>query len=622
MIDFPLCNTCNTGYTDPFDRRYHAQTTACFDCGPRYQLLDSEGEIVKTKDVVRTSSQVLKKGSVLAIQGISGTHLVTLTSRAEPITTLRKRKHREQRPFAVMVRDESAIESISRPTEFEMNLLKSWKRPIVLVRKKLDLDVHFEHELVSPGLDTIGIMLPYAPLHHLFFRNLDETALVMTSANPTGVPMYIDPDTIVSSLGSVADFFLVHNRRIHQRADDSVIKILRNDNPVFIRKARGYIPEPMRVNVPKHSLKILGLGPEEKVTGSILHNNHIYQTQHIGDIDRIETADFLLDAINHMVELLGISEFDGISCDLHPEFVTTDIGKRMANEKEIPLHRVQHHHAHLASLMGEHSIDYDTNITCITVDGFGYGSDGKAWGGEILTGNLLDFERRGGLKPVMLPGGDLSARYASRSLLGILRNDIELEDIIKIVKGHPVSPDKVANSKIIYLIEDSIVKGVNTMESTSAGRFLDAASLVLGVAVENSYDAECPMKLEAVAKKTELSIESEYSIIDGERFLDTSRMLSKLIELKKQGVPRSQLAYLIQYQLGSSLAEIACEVAMKEEMKYVGISGGVALNRIITSAVIDVIEESGLRPLVHREIPPGDGGVSVGQALVAAARTV
>ncbi len=620
MMDFPLCNTCNIGYTEPLDRRYHAQTTACAECGPRYRLLDSNGEIVETRDAVRISSQVLKEGSILAVQGISGTHLVTLTSKAEPIITLRKRKHREQRPFAVMARDALAVKSISQPTDSEMRLLASWKRPIVLVRKKYELDVSFEHELVSPGLDTVGVMLPYAPLHHLFFKDLEETALVMTSANPTGVPMYINPSTIVSSLTSVADFFLVHNRRIHQRADDSVIKVLQSKMPVFIRKARGYIPNPMKVNVPRTSLKILGLGPEEKVTGSILQNGHIYQTQHIGDMDRIETADFLLDAIDHMMGLLGISELSGIACDLHPEFTTTDIGRRMADERDIPLYRVQHHHAHLASLMGEYGIDYDTDITCITIDGFGYGSDGKAWGGEILTGNLLQFERKGGLKPIILPGGDLSARYATRSLLGFLRNYIDFEEIISLVKGYPVSFDKVANPETIHLIEESIVKGINIMESTSAGRFLDAASLALGIAVENSYDAECPMKLEAFAKKTELSLESEYSTVDGKRFLDTSKILSKLIELKKQGVPRSQLAYLVQYQLGLSLAEIACEVTAQEGMKHVGMSGGVALNRIITSAVIEVIEESGLTPLIHREVPPGDGGVSVGQALVAAAK--
>ncbi len=620
MTDFPLCNICNTGYTNPFDRRYHAQTTACFTCGPEYKLMNNDGEIIETEDVVLTSTKLLKERSIIAVQGIAGTHLVTITSQPDPILELRRRKRRDKRPFAVMVKDLLATYQISKPTDFETQLITSWRRPIVLIRKKYNSNANFEHELISPGLDTIGVMLPYAPIHHLFFNHLDEIALLMTSANPTGLPMFIEPKTIISKLQSVADYFLIHNRRIHQRADDSVLKIVHEDNPVFLRRARGYVPDPLKVKSPNDKITILGLGPEEKVTGAILKSDYIYQTQHIGDADCLETAEFLLDASIHLMDLVGVSNLDAIACDLHPEFITTKLGRKIADDRDIPLIRVQHHHAHLASLMGEHRIDNNTSITCITVDGFGYGDDGTAWGGEILTGNLSEYTKKGGIKPVILPGGDMTARYASRSLFGLLRSGMTTSDIHKILKGHNVALRQPASIENLLFLEESIKKGINTMTSSSAGRFLDAVSLALGVCSENSYDGECPMKLESIAKESDSNVKIEYSIERNLSFIDTSKFLRELLELKNNGMPKKYIAYIAQWELGSALAEIACDVSISEGIEYVGISGGVALNRIITSAVIKKVLAYNLTPLIHRNIPPGDGGISSGQVLVASAK--
>ncbi|MCK5265629.1 MAG: carbamoyltransferase HypF, partial [Candidatus Thorarchaeota archaeon] len=340
-----------------------------------------------------------------------GTHIATKTSDSKPIEILRKRKNRFQRPFALMVRDLDVIKNLVDINQLEERILTSWRRPIILApRKTLDSNVlpliqDSVLDLIAPGLDSIGVMLPYAPMHHLLFKYSNEPALVMTSANPTGIPMYIDPGTIMRELGNIVDYFLVHNRKIHQRADDSVVKLTDKENPVFIRRARGYVPEPLVFNGPWKSIKVLGVGPEEKVTGALSKSGRVYMTQYIGDTDQVENIEFLTQAIDHMKHLLGISKIDGVVCDLHPEFLSTDLAERISSESDIPLFRVQHHHAHLSSLMVDSLIPIDNHIVCITADGYGHGEDGNAWGGEILVGGFRNYERKGGLMVQDYTGG-------------------------------------------------------------------------------------------------------------------------------------------------------------------------------------------------------------------------
>ena len=622
MIDFPLCDTCNTGYTAPLDRRYHAQTTACEMCGPTYRLLDASGRPVESNDSVLQVSGLIERGSIVAIQGIAGTHIVTKTSSVEPLELLRRRKKRSQRPFAIMVRNLSYLKEIVHLTTKEESLLTSWRRPIVLLKRKSVSDKISNDvvEQIAPGLDTIGVMLPYAPVHHLLFRYTSEPALVMTSANPTGVPMYIRPEVVVSELEDIVDYSLVHNRRVYQRADDSVIKVLPKDNPVFIRRARGYVPEPLRFDGPWKEIKTIALGPEEKVTASVLKSERIYPTQHIGDINRVESLDFLSDALDHMLHLLDINDLDGVACDLHPEFLTTELAEKIANEQDIPLFRIQHHYAHLASMIVDHSLPYDTSIVCITADGYGFGQDGKAWGGEILLGGLSDFKKVGGLKGVNYPGGDLSAVYAARSVVGILDNSLEKDDLLRIVNSAPIGPDTKMTSDILDILIDSLGRQISTMNSTSAGRFLDAVAMVLGVCSENSYDGECPMKLEALAKTTELRIKPLFKKSRNGLVLDTSNGLMRVLELIEEGVNKQEIAYAAQWYLGESLAHIARGVAEENQIQHVGFSGGVALNNIITKAVIDQVHKAQLTPLIHANVPPGDGGISIGQVAIAGAR--
>jgi hydrogenase maturation protein HypF len=628
MEDFPLCDTCNTGYTDPLDRRYHAQTTACDVCGPRYRLVDKDSQSVSDDNPIEVVASLIDGGAIAALQGIAGTHIATQTSDSKPIEILRERKKRFQRPFALMVKDFQLLKKLVDINQLEERILTSWRRPIVLASKKsLNLDVlpliqESVLDLVAPGLDSIGVMLPYAPMHHLLFRYSKESALVMTSANPTGLPMYIDPEVIMKQLGGIADYFLLHDRRIHQRADDSVVKLTSYDNPVFIRRARGYVPEPLVFNGPWKSIKVLGVGPEEKATGTLSKSGRLYMTQYIGDTDQVENIEFLTQAINHMKHLLDISKLDGVACDLHPEFLSTELAERIASDNDIPLFRVQHHHAHLSSLIVDSLIPIDNRIVCITADGYGYGEDGTAWGGEILVGDFKDYERRGGLKAQEYTGGDLSAVYSSRALLGIVGEKLGREKILKILGPAEVSPNQKITADMLDILSKAGNRKLNTIESTSTGRVLDAVAVVLGICTQNSYDGECPMKLEAIARKSDIDLEMEFIKSSYGQVLDTSHLLLQIIELRKKGLSRSELAYAAQQSIGQGLAEIACEVAQDEGILHVGFSGGVAVNKILTRSVTNHIRKNNLVPILHSLVPPGDGGISVGQVATAAARLV
>ena len=632
MVDFPLCNTCNTGYTEPLDRRYHAQTTACRLCGPNYRLMDSRGQQIADTDSIEAAARLLADGAIIAIQGISGTHIATKTSDYRPIETLRLRKKRSQRPFVIMVRDLSTLKRLSPISELEEKLLTSWRKPIVLISKVSDDSLQHEDVLrvipresldsISPGLNTVGVMLPYSPMHHLLFGYIDEPALVMTSANPTGLPMYIEPDIIMNDLREIADYFLVHNRRIHQRSDDSVVKLIDDASPVFIRRARGYVPEPLLFDGPWKGLKVIGVGPEEKATGSISKSCRIYMTQHIGDTNQVENIDFLSEAINHVLHLLDVNRPDAVSCDLHPEFLSTDLAERMAAEYETPLIRVNHHHAHLASIMVDGLIPCDSRIVCITADGFGLGLDGNAWGGEILVGDYNNSVRRGGLKAQKYTGGDLSATYAARSLIGIVGDDLERDRLLEVLGPSFVAPNTQVSESIVDTLLQAESNRLNTVTSTSAGRFLDAVALALGICSENSYDGECPMKLEAAARHTDLRIDSDIVNSDYGPVLDTTRSLLEILDMRERGASRAELAYAAQWHLGESLAKIACDVAIDQEILHVGFSGGVALNRIVTASIQNQVRQYRLVPLFHSLVPPGDGGVSVGQVAAAAARLV
>ena len=430
MDDFPLCDECEVEYKNPLDRRYHAEASCCEVCGPSLELYKNNDQTpvkVDCEDPLEETAKLLDEGKIFAIKGIGGTHLVANVMLEDTVSLLRERLGRENQAFAVMSPDIETVKGYAIVSDAEEETLLSKERPIVILKKSESYDFA---QSVSPGLHNIGVMLPYAPLHHLLFNHTETPAYIMTSANVPGEPMMITNEEILKNLDTIADYYLIHNRRILNRCDDSVARF-RNNELAFIRRSRGYTPEPYdlkgkytNLNPEFDNLNILALGPELDVTFTILKNSKAYVSQHIGNTNKYRTYEFLQEAIKHMMRITKTDSFDAIACDLHPQFFTTRLAKEYAEKYDCPLIPVQHHHAHGISLLNDHHNKDSTNdeMIIIAADGVGYGGDGNSWGGEILYTNIREYERTASLMPQKMPGGDLCTKYPVRMMAAILSN--------------------------------------------------------------------------------------------------------------------------------------------------------------------------------------------------------
>ena len=602
MRVFPMCRDCSREYEDPLDRRFHAEPTCCPVCGPEYILYKGRDR-VNTSDPVRDAAKAIDRGRIVAIKGVGGTHLATKTTMDEPILRIREMLGRPQKPFAVMARDIGSVEDIAFLGAEERNLIESFRRPIVLLKKR---DGALS-EYISPGLHNIGVMLPYAGVHHLLFHHSREPAFVMTSANIPGEPMAIE-DKDIFSLGS--EYSLIHNRGIANRCDDSVVKIVAGEK-TLLRRSRGYVPQLIDLNIEDRA-KVLALGPELDVTACLLKGNKALVSQYIGNTTKIKTLEYLGTAVENLMSLSRVEEIDAVAVDLHPGFSTARLGEELGERYGAKVVRVQHHHAHIASLMMEHSVK---ECVGIAVDGVGYGIDGKPWGGEIMVATLKGFERVGSLMPQPMPGGDLATRFPARMVAGILSSKYplkELGSILRDIKGF-------RNSREVELILRQLDRGFNTPETTSAGRVLDAISALLGVCYERTYEGEPAVKLESFAQGGKALVDIPVAISENKRrmVLDTASILEASLfaigRYKKRDIAASA-----QKALATGLARMALMAAEKNGIRVVGISGGVAYNDAIVTTVKTVVEAEGLRFISHRRVPCGDGGVSLGQAAVAA----
>jgi hydrogenase maturation protein HypF len=599
MNQFPMCPQCLAEYTNPLDRRFHAQTTACPTCGPKVILLNSSGNPIDVVDPIREAGRLLSEGKVLALKGNGGFHLAASTLQDGPIERLRRSKERRNKPFAIMARSLEAILAFAEVSPCERELLESYVRPIVLLHRKEPFQLS---SMISPRLDTVGVMLPYTGMHYLIFDSASDPALIMTSANAPNEPIITDNKKAIQRLGSVVDYFLVHNREIAQRADDSVVRCI-GEVPIPIRRSRGYAPAPIILS---HSskTKALALGAELNVTACMTLGNKAYLTQHIGDTETVETTKFLEDAVAHLGQLIGF-EPDAIACDLHPKFTTTKIAERMSKEFNAPLRRIQHHHAHAGSLMGEHSLDAIVGIVC---DGFGLGYKNEAWGGEIFVCHGSEVRRAAHLEEQPMVGGDLATRYPARMVAGILRDDPTMQAWLKANASH--LPHGEAEIPIIMRQLDR----KDFTWTSSCGRVLDSVAAILGISYERTYEGEPAMKLEAYSKGgiDRLNIKPER---DGEVIKTTNMVRNIYNQRKKIAVP--DLALSAHAYLARALATAAIAIAEEEGINVVGFSGGVALNEIISLTIRMAVSKAGLRYVSNVAIPPGDGGVSFGQAYLA-----
>jgi hydrogenase maturation protein HypF len=599
MQDFQMCDFCSREYGDPSNRRFHAQTVACPKCGPKAYLTSSRGEPIECKDPIREAGRLLEEGYVVAIKGNGGFHVAAATTKADPIARLRKVKHRKQKPFAIMAPDLETVRSFAEVNHWEAELLTSYRKPIILLRKRSD---YYLSELVSPELHTVGVMLPYTGLHAMLFDGIKEPAFVMTSANPPSEPIVTRNAEAIKKLGSTVDYFLLHNRTIAQRCDDSVVRFHKQD-PCLIRRSRGYAPEPIQTKFVSDPC-VLAVGGELNVTSCLLLRNKAFISQHIGDVENLETLRFMKNSIDHLTKLTN-SRVEAVACDLHPKFTTTKLAQELGSKLECPVVQVQHHHAHASALMAEWKVDEIVGITC---DGFGYGSDGTAWGGEVLYCNQEGFRRVAHLEGQPMVGGDLATYYPLRMAAGILHKKMEVTEWLLSLSTK--FPHGKSEAEVIL---KQLEKG-SVPETTSCGRVLDAVSALLGICYERTYEGEPAMKLESAALegKDQLNLAPRFK----GKVLDTTSLVHEVFT-KKDSFSAADLACSAQSYLARGLAQLAIEEAERLQVKHVGFSGGVAYNEHITTTIRKAVEKEGYKFLVHHKIPAGDGGTSFGQAIVA-----
>jgi hydrogenase maturation protein HypF len=599
MQEFQMCDYCAREYGDPSNRRFHAQTVACPKCGPKAYLTSNTGEPVECKNPIREAGRLLEEGYVVAIKGNGGFHVATATTKAHPIARLRKVKHRKQKPFAIMAPDLETVRSFAEVNPWEAELLTSYRKPIVLLKKRSD---YYLSELVSPELHSVGVMLPYTGLHAMLFDGVEEPAFVMTSANPPSEPIVTRNAEAIKKLGSTVDYFLLHNRTIAQRCDDSVVRFHKED-PCLIRRSRGYAPEPIQTKFFSDRC-VLAVGGELNVTSCLLIGNKAFISQHIGDVENLETLRFMKNSIEHLTKLTN-SRVEVVACDLHPKFTTTKLAQELGKKLECPVVQVQHHHAHAVALMAEWNVEEMVGITC---DGFGYGQDGTAWGGEVLYCNREGFRRLGHLESQPMVGGDSATYYPLRMAAGILHGTMDITEWLM------SKSDKFPHGKReAEVILKQLEKG-SMLETTSCGRVLDAISALLGICYERTYEGEPAMKLESAALKGKdlLNLAPRFK----GKVLETTSLVHEIFT-KKDSCTRADLAYSAQSYLARGLAELAVRKAERLNVKHVGFSGGVAYNEHITATIRKAVEKEGFRFLVHHKIPAGDGGTSFGQAIVA-----
>ena len=604
MDPFKMCERCEAEYVDPEDRRYHAQTISCSRCGPSIWLSGPEGRL-EVEDPIAMAASLLEDGKIVCIKGLGGSHISCLTTDDKVLKRLRRILKRPFQPFAIMAWDIGAVEGFAKVNPHEERALLGWRRPIVALDKGIPFPLS---SLLSPDLPNIGVMLPYTPVHHLLMSRVSDPALVMTSANVHDEPMIVEEGRVRERLRGM-DYILWHDRQIVNRVDDSVLRF-HGDQPVMIRRSRGYVPHPVRLGWDREAC-ILGVGPELSSTACVAKRGMAYLTQHIGNTSNFDTFNFLREAISSLMRNTHTLHLDAIAHDLHPEFLSTKLARSLAEKWSCPNFEVQHHYAHLYSLRAEHGIGSSSEVMGIVCDGIGYGEDGGSWGGEILA--IGESERRlGSLRPQPMIGGDAAAVHPVRMVIGILADQYEEEHLRRVVRRYCYD-GLVRGERELDVILDQLRSGYNVTRTTSTGRILDAVSVLLGISYERTYEGEGAMRLEGIAARgdpdsVDLPVEIER---EGDRYiLDTTSMLRGVVDALGERRSREDIAASAQESLGRGLAELADICAQKINPDHLGCSGGVMYNRQIVAAIESNLE----RPLLkHVALPPGDGCISLGQ---------
>lgn len=596
MASFPMCPECRQEYENPLHRRFHAQPNACPVCGPHTTLVDENGVQVDIPVV-----DLLKDGKIVAVKGLGGFHLAADATNIKAVKALRERKRRDAKPFAVMARDLEVARRYARINSLEEKWLNSPQAPIVILEScfnpALDADI------IHPGLKTLGVMLPYTPIHFLLFDN-ELDLLIMTSANISDEPLIIDNDVAFNKLNGIADYFLMHNREIYNPCDDSVMMVTKIKTPHYFRRARGFVP--LGIQLPASVEPILAVGGEMKNTFCIIRGGEAFLSQHWGDLNHYLNYRNFLNGIERFENMLSVKP-EVIVHDLHPNYQTTRWARQQENVKIIA---VQHHFAHMAAVMAENHLQGETlGLIC---DGTGWGTDGAIWGCEILESDYRKFERRGHLRYLPLPGGDLTAQRPYRMALVYLLAALGENKALQAARKH--LPDLADAERDLMLTR---IAGGKEILTSSCGRLFDAVGALLGICPINHYEGQAAIELEAYA--TQKAGKYSYNIDYEEDMwiMNSLPMWPELLTDIEKDLPVGEIAYKFHLTMVQMFTDILQKVREESGLNRVVLSGGVFHNQIILVELLHSLQAAGFTAYHHQQLPPGDGGLSLGQAIIA-----
>ncbi len=608
MSEFAMCDKCSAEYKDVSDRRFHAQPVACRACGPKIWLTDNSGKTIETETdkVIEKTAHLLLDGKIVAIKGVGGFHIAVDALNDKAVKRLRQRKKRDYKPFAMMAATIEKIKQYAIVSESAEQLLTSSQSPIVLLPKKKNSAIATS---VAEGVDTFGFMLCYAPLHHLLFAK-DIEVLVMTSGNISDEPLICENEEATAKLGEIADAFLMHDRDIYRQVDDSIVHFI-EEEPVLLRRARGYVPTPMLMEENCRQ-DILATGGDLKNTFCFVKENQLICSEHIGDLEDAEVYHRYISSIEHLGKLFEVKP-KVVVCDLHPAYLSTQYALSQTKVKVI---QVQHHWAHIASVLAEYGLSGP--VIGLSCDGTGYGTDGAIWGCECMLASLEGFERFGHLAYYPLAGADKASKEAIRPLIGLLKktygDNFKLNRFEWLLER--VEPDADKQKIILGQIE----RRINIAETSSLGRVFDAVAAMAGVGTYNYFEAQLPMALEAIA---ETGVEERYDFelikrADEPLQLDLGKMLLQLINDIQANQASGIISAKFHNTIAAALAAMAKAAREKTKLGTTVLSGGVFCNRYLANRLVKLLNKTGFRVLFNKEFPSNDGGISVGQAAIAA----
>ncbi len=613
MADFPLCTACQREYTDPFDRRFHAQPNACPICGPQVQLLDSAGHaiaLMPDEDAIAATAQRLRDGAIVAIKGLGGYHIACDPFNVDAVRTLRARKARQAKPFALMAQDLTQAHALCHISAAEERLLTSLARPIVVLEQRVGNGVADE---VAPRQTTLGVMLAYTPLHHLLLRDAG-IPLVMTSGNQTDEPIAYRDEDALAQLGAIVDFFLVHNRPIHMRCDDSVTRVVLNAEYPS-RRSRGYAPRPLTVAEP-FAQHVLACGGELKNTFALARDHHVFMSHHIGDLENYATLRSYREGIRHFSDLFAIQP-TLVAYDLHPEYLSTKYAHELEEEGLLAI-GIQHHHAHIASCLADNQRPTHEEVIGVALDGTGYGLDGAIWGGEVFTGSLgMGFTRRAHLAYTPMPGGAAAIREPWRMAMAHLLATFGVEATLRL--SLPLV--RHIDERQIRVLAGMIAKQINTPLTSSAGRLFDAVAALADLPGSRrvTYEGQAAIELE-IAASGAADQPYPYGLrAEGPNWiLETREIILGVVADLAAGGGVARVAARFHSTLAAMVAASCQRIRAERGINVVAVSGGSMQNRLLLEQVASILGDQGFTLYRHQRVPTNDGGLALGQAVLAA----